>query len=68
MESRSLVPYSSEYFEPVRDGGFTAQGFAGIFEKAGVDLGGQKVMCFMKGKVWWKIVFWQTERYYSEKR
>ena len=48
MESRGLVPYSSEYFEPVRDGGLTAQGFAGIFEKAGFDLGRQQVMCFRK--------------------
>ena len=48
MESRGLVPYSSEYFEPVRDGGFTVQGFAGIFEKAGFDLGRQQVMCFRK--------------------
>ena len=46
MENRSLMPYSSEYFEPVRNGGLTAQGFVGIFEKANSDLGGQKVMCF----------------------
>ena len=48
MENRRFVPYSSEYFEPVRDGGLTVQGFAGIFEKAGFDLGRQQVMCFRK--------------------
>ena len=37
----SLVQYSSEYFEPVRDGGFTAQGFESVYEKAELDLDGQ---------------------------
>ncbi len=32
MRNCNLVPYSSEYFEPVRDGDFTAKGFA-IFIK-----------------------------------
>ena len=41
MENRRFVPYSSEYFEPVRKGYFTAQGFAGIYKKADFDLGGQ---------------------------
>ena len=40
------MPYSSEYFEPVRGGYFTAQGFAGIYKKAEFDWGGQQVMCF----------------------
>ena len=61
------MPYSSEYFEPVRDGGLTVQGFAGIFEKAGFDLGRQQVMCSWNGWVWWEIISWQTERYYSKK-
>ena len=42
------MPYSSEYFEPVRGGYFTAQGFVGIYKKARFDLGGQQVMCFIK--------------------
>ena len=42
------MPYSSEYFEPVRKGYFTAQGFVGIYKKAGSHLGGQQVMCFRK--------------------
>ena len=37
----NLVQYSSEYFEPVRKGNFTAQGFVGIYKKARLDLGGQ---------------------------
>ena len=40
------MPYSSEYFEPVRKDNFTAQGFVGIYKKAKFDLGGQQVMCF----------------------
>ena len=48
MENRRLEPYSSEYFEPVRDGGFTAQGFVDVYKKAKFDLGGQQVMCFIK--------------------
>ena len=44
------MPYSSEYFEPVRKGNFTAQGFVGIYKKARFDLGGQQVMCFIKRK------------------
>ena len=42
------MQYSSEYFEPVRKGNFTAQGFVGIYKKAGSHLGGQQVMCFIK--------------------
>ena len=37
----SLVQYSSENFEPVRDSGFTAQGFESVYEKAELDLDGQ---------------------------
>ena len=37
----NLVQYSSEYFEPVRKGNFTAQGFVGIYKKARFDLVGQ---------------------------
>ena len=37
----NLVQYSSEYFEPVRDGGFTAEGFAIFYEKAKFDLVGR---------------------------
>ncbi len=48
MENRRLEPYSSEYFEPVRDGGFTAEGFAIFYEKAKFDLVGREVMCFME--------------------
>ena len=44
----NLVPYSSEYFEPVRKDNFTAQGFVGIYKKARFDLGGQQGMCFME--------------------
>ena len=40
------MPYSSEYFEPVRKGYFAAQGFVGTYEKAKFDWGGQPVMCF----------------------
>ena len=40
-KNRCLVPYSSEYFEPVRDGDFTAQGFIGIDKKTCSDLGRQ---------------------------
>ena len=35
-------------FEPVRNGGFTAQGFVSFYKKNGFDLGGQQVMCFME--------------------
>ena len=41
LENRRFVPYSSEYFESVRDGGFTVQGFVGIYKKASFDLSGQ---------------------------
>ena len=41
IENRRFVQYSSEYFEPVRDGGFTAQGFVGVYIKANFDLGRQ---------------------------
>ena len=47
-ENCHFVPYSSEYFEPVRDGGFTARGYVGTYEKAEFDWGGQQVMCFIK--------------------
>ena len=39
--NHGLVPYSSEDFEPVRGGEFTAQGFVGVYKKVGFDLGGQ---------------------------
>ena len=39
--NHDLVPYSSEYFEPVRKGDITVQRFVGVYEKAGFDLGGQ---------------------------
>ena len=66
----SLVPYSSEYFEPVRGGYFTAQGFVGIYKKTCSDLGGQQVMCFRKwvglvGSCFWgdrKLLFRKTDR------
>ena len=41
IENCRFVQYSSEYFEPVRKGNFTAQGFVSIFEKARFDLGRQ---------------------------
>ena len=41
MENCYFVQYSSEYFESVRNGGFTAEEFAIFYEKAKFDLGGQ---------------------------
>ena len=40
------MPYSTEYFEPVRKGYFAAQGFVGTYEKAKFDLGGQQGYVF----------------------
>ena len=40
-ENHRFVQYSSEYFEPVRGGYFTTQGFSIFYKKAGSDLGGQ---------------------------
>ena len=53
----NLVPYSSEYFEPVRKDNFTAQGFVGIYKKTCSDLGGQQVMCFRKWESLAEICF-----------
>ena len=63
-KNRRLVPYSSEYFEPVRDACFTAQGFVGIYKKKSFDLGGQQVMCFMEWESLVEVVFEGTESCY----
>ena len=41
MENCYFVQYSSEYFESVRNGGFTAEEFAIFYEKAKFDLVGR---------------------------
>ena len=58
------MPYSSEYFEPVRDACFTAQGFVGFIKKKSFDLGGQQVMCFMEWESLVEVVFEGTESCY----
>ena len=62
------MPYSSEYFEPVRKGCFTTQGYVVFYKKAEFDLGGQQVMCFMEWVSFVGGVFSRTESYYPKNR